>query len=271
MAFPFYPHPRLVPPAGEKKPAQPVGGVTAAEGKPKVKAKAKPASAWSWGLPVRILASAAIVFHLLAVFSAPWHFSAIDAVAPMVEPGGRPLDEHGRPVRLDPRQEELWQRPILPRLLSQNPVIRHYANLLYINSGYNFFSPDPGVSHLIRFEIFNDAGEKIVEGQLPDRRDEWPRLFYHRFMMLVDQSNDVERPNPAMADWVNKIAERLMVEHGGTRIKLTLVRHHLLTPQQVKDGARLDAPSTYETLVGPIEVRLPKKPQDPTITPGGAK
>jgi hypothetical protein len=268
MAFPNKPQSTPQQPTGEKKPAaQPA---PAAEAKQKPKAKPKAASSWSWGPMVRAIVSAAILFHLLAVFSAPWQFQAIDAVAPMVEPGGTPLDEQGRPARLDQLKEDMWQRPLLPLLLHDNRVIRHYTKLLYINSGYNFFSPDPGVSHLIRYEITNDKGEKVAEGQLPDRRDQWPRLFYHRYMMLVEQSNDADRSSPRLQGWEYRIAERLMQEHGGTRISMKLLRHHLLTPQQVKAGARLDAPSTYEVL-SVMEHRLPQKPEAAAITPMGGK
>jgi hypothetical protein len=270
MAIPNKPQPPSPQPPGERKPS--VGApAPAVEAKPKPKAKPKAASPWSWGLPLRLLVTFAIVFHLLAVFSAPWNNQLVDAIVPMVEPGGVPRDEQGRPLRPEQIKEDMLQTPLLPRLLNKNSLISHYSNLLYLNSGYNFFAPNPSVSHLIRYEIFNDAGEKVAEGRLPDRRDEWPRLYYHRYMMLVEQSNDIDRPNPAMSQWVNKISERLMVEHGGTRIKLTLLRHHLLTPQQVKAGGRLDATSTYETLVAPIEHRLPKKAESSTITPGGAR
>ena len=50
--------------------------------------------------------------------------------------------------------------------------------------------------------------------------------------------------------------------------KLAMVRHHLLTPQQVKDGMRIDAPSTYENL-GEFQHRLPPRPSEPAPA-GGA-
>jgi hypothetical protein len=267
MAFPNKPQPTANPQtSGEKKPAAPASAP--AEAKQKPKAKPKPPSAWTWGPAARVLASAAILFHLLAVFAAPWNIQLTGAVVPMVEPGGMPRDAQGRLVPPEQMKQEMWQRPLLPRLLNQNLVIRHYSNLLYINSAYNFFSPDPGVSHLIRYEITNDKGEKVAEGQLPDRRDEWPRLLYHRYMMLVEQSNDVDRIGARPPNWEYRIAEQLMRKFGGTQIKMTLLRHHLLTPQQVKAGARLDAPSTYEVLVGPIQHRLPASDQALAITPG---
>jgi hypothetical protein len=269
MAFPNKPQPTPQQLAGEKKPAAPPAPAPA-EVKQKPKVKSKPASSWTWPPFARALVSAAVLFHLLAVFSAPWNIQLLGDVVPMVEPGGTPRDAQGRPLQPQQIKEDMLQRPLLPRLLNQNLVIRHYSNLLYINSGYNFFSPDPGVSHVIRYEITNDKGEKVAEGQLPDRRDQWPRLFYHRYMMLVEQSNDADRAGPHLQGWEYKIAERLMEEHGGTRIRMKLFRHHLLTPQQVKAGTRLDAPSTYEQLAD-LEHRLPKKAEAVAITPMGTR
>ena len=132
---------------------------------------------------------------------------------------------------------------MLPIALTK--YLHHYANLLYINNGYDFFSPDPGVSHQIKYEVFNNAGEKIADGQFPNRREQWPRLFYHRHMMLVEQSRD---PMAAGQGWETAIAERLLEKHDGDRVRLAMIRHHLLTPQQVKDGGRIDAPTTYEEI-----------------------
>jgi hypothetical protein len=217
-----------------------------------------------------VLISAAIVFHLVAVFSAPWHIQLIDSIVPMVEPGGAALDEQGRPLRADQVTPATYpfQVPRLPRAI--NYSLRNYCNLLYINSGYNFFSPDPGVSHLIRYEVYSDAGEKVAEGQLPDRREQWPRLFYHRHMMLVEQSRETEEPAMRPQGWEYRIAERLMKKYHGTRIRLAMLRHHLLTPQQVAAGQRIDAPGTYEE-IGVMEHRLPPTAESVAITPGGER
>jgi hypothetical protein len=267
MAFPTKPQTGAPQQPPEKKPAAPA---PAAEAKTKAKPKTKGTSPWSWGPLVRVVLSAAIVFHLVAVFSAPWHIQLIDSVVPMVEPGGEPRDEQGRPLRPEQVTPATYpfQFPLLPRAFNGNAVMRHYANLLYINNGYNFFTPDPGVSHLIRYEVFNDAGEKVAEGQLPDRREQWPRLFYHRHMMLVEQSRDADVGPMRPQGWEYRIAERLMEKHEGTRIRLLMLRHHLLSPLEVAAGQRIEAPATYEE-IGVMEHRLPPKAESVAITPGG--
>ena len=91
------------------------------------------------------------------------------------------LGEGRRPIpleQLDPRQYPP-QRAIVPQTISG--FFWHYANLLYINNGYDFFSPDPSVSHLIRYEVFDAANKPIAKGEFPNRLEQWPRLFDEPF------------------------------------------------------------------------------------------
>jgi hypothetical protein len=185
--------------------------------------------------------------HVAAVFSAPWAIQLSDVFLPALPPGRIPRDAQGReipPPELDPRVVPPLQ-PVLPQAIAG--FFWHYTNLLYINNGYDFFSPDPSVSHLIDYEVLNASNQSIATGTLPDRRDQWPRLFYHRHMMLVEQSSN---PGPVLADrgWEINIANRLLEVHGGARIHMVKKRHHLLTPEEVLAGGRLDDPSTYEVL-----------------------
>jgi hypothetical protein len=152
---------------------------------------------------------------------------------------------------------------LLPKLL--NDSLWYYSNLLYINNGYDFFSPDPSVSHLVRYEIYNAAGEKIASGQLPHRGEPWPRLLCHRHMMLVEQSREFVPGGPT--GWEYAIADRLLEKYDGETIRLRMLRHHLLTPQQVIEGQRIDADATYEE-IGVLEHRRQRSPE---ITPGGGE
>jgi hypothetical protein len=251
------------PAPGEKKPAT-APAAPEAKGKPAKAAKPKIPSPWPWGPFARALVSALVTLHLFVVFISPWHLQLASSVIPMIEPSGTPTDAQGRaipPQQFDPRNFPP-QLPVLPIALAK--YLHHYANLVYINNGYNFFSPDPEASHLIKYEIYNNANEKIADGQFPDRREQWPRLFYHRHMMLVEQSRD---PAAAGQGWEAAIAERLLAKHDGDWVKLAMVRHHLLTPEQVKSGMRIDAPSTYEN-IGEMEHRR-KRPRSSEQQPAG--
>jgi hypothetical protein len=255
--------PRPDQPAGQK-PAQQVPA--AKPEKPKAPKKASP---WPWGPWRRVFFSLLIVFHVTAVFSAPWFIQMQDILEPALPPGRVPRDAAGRVIPLE--QLDIRQyppiRPVVPVALaspdSRFPLIWHYANLLYINNGYDFFSPDPSVSHLIRYEVFDKAGQSIAKGELPNRQQQWPRLLYHRYMMLVDQSSD---PRNAQSGWESRIADRLLEYHNGETIRLIKVRHHLLTQQEVLEGRRLNEDSTYEVL-GQMDQRRKAKPVASTSEP----
>lgn len=54
-----------------------------------------------------------------------------------------------------------------------------------LNNGYRFFAPDPGASHLVKYELLKD-GQPIATGKFPDKDSHWPRLYYHRHFMLSE-------------------------------------------------------------------------------------
>ncbi len=256
----------------------PTGQKPAPTPKPeKPKAPRKP-SPWPWGVWRRTFLSGLIVFHVVAVFSAPWYIQMQDIIEPALPPGRAPRDAAGRvipPEQLDPEKFPPV-RPVLAEALSSArarfPVIWHYANLLYINNGYDFFSPDPVFSHLIRYEVFDAAGQTIVKGEFPNTREQWPRLLYHRYMMLVDQSS---APANADSGWPLKIADRLLAKYNGQTVRMIQVRHHLLTPEEVLAGRRLNEDSTYEIL-GQLDHRRadppPAAPAEGSVAiPGGAR
>jgi hypothetical protein len=272
MSKPLPPN-RPEPGAGERRPAAPVPAAPAP--KPKAPKPPRGASPWPWRPISRVAVSALIVFHVVAVFAAPWFIqTSYDLFVPALPPGRIPRDAQGReipPDRLDPR-EYPPQRPIFLELLASRetrfPVLFHYANLLYINNGYDFFSPDPSVNHLIRYEVFDDAGASIAKGTLPNTREQWPRLLYHRYMMLVEQSGDE-------TGWETRIADGLLRRYDGRRVKLEKVRHHLLTPAEVLAGRRINEDSTYEVL-GVLEHQRSDTPHaaangETVAVPGGGQ
>src|SRR5690606_19016421 len=104
-----------------------------------------------WGRWRQLAASAAIVIHLVAVFAAPWS-------------GPPPASELARVVA----------RPL-----------SGYMAALHLNHGYRFCAPEPGPSHLVRYELETSTGETI-EGRFPDVDHHWPRLLYHRHFMVSE-------------------------------------------------------------------------------------
>lgn len=66
--------------------------------------------------------------------------------------------------------------------------LRAYIEAAYLNHGYHFFAPQPGPSHLIRFELELDNGDR-QDGIFPSKDNNWPRLLYHRHFMLTEFLN----------------------------------------------------------------------------------
>ena len=120
-----------------------------------------PAVAWSpW---LRAAASMAIAWHLVGVM-----------VAPLSTP---PRFEGGDSV-LGAKLKQVY----LP-----------YMTALDLNHAYKFFAPNPGNSHLVRYDLYFADGTKRVnrpEQIFPDRVGHWPRLLYHRHFMLTEFIND---------------------------------------------------------------------------------
>ncbi len=199
---------------------------------------ARPSSAdpqLPWRPATRVLVSLLVAIHLLAVFVAPWNLSTRAALPPGYTPG---TDSSGRPLPPPPPDEPPWQQPRLIRALAG--IFRHYQNLAYLNHGYEFFAPDPAGTHLIRYRVSRPDG-KVIEGHFPDLKSQWPRLFYHRHMMLAEQTAGMGEASG------NHYAEHLARVHGG-KAHLEWVVHLLLSPKQVRDGKELDAPDTYRVL-----------------------
>jgi hypothetical protein len=96
-----------------------------------------------------------------------WHFSAI-FLAAMCIPGPS-----------SPLAAMVAENPKSPMFM--------YLNALYLNQGHSFFAPFVGPGHVIHYEYFDAANQRVGEGTLPDKKEHWPRLLYHRHMMLADQ------------------------------------------------------------------------------------
>ncbi len=111
----------------------------------------------NWSARKRIIISALVTLHLFAVLAAP--------------------------LSNPPPSSQLFNRITY--------AISPYLQAFFLNHGYRFFAPEPGPSHLIRFEIFADETEQPGEipeysGIFPDRKRHWPRQLYHRWFMLSE-------------------------------------------------------------------------------------
>ena len=247
---------------GGTRPTPPGGPAAAEQPKPRPRAKSRAPSAWPWGWVRRLAVSALVLLHLTAVVAAPWFLLLREIRMPATPPGMPVRDAQGREV--SPDQFEAAQIPVqAPTLpLALYRFFFHYANLVYINNGYDFFSPDPVPNQLIRYTLYNSAGEEIGADVFPDVKSQWPRLFYHRHMMLASQIGEFDRERGEAG--LRLIARRLLATNpGAARVRVDLGVHELLTPQQVREGTLINASETYQPLRS-IDEYAPPAEQPPS-------
>ena len=145
-------------------------------------------------------------------------------------------------------------------------VVQPYVDAMFLNHGYFFFAPNPGPSHLVQYEVEFKNGKKTVR-RFPDRQTQWPRLFYHRHLMLAEWLHS-SFPPATVPEWipareqelrrqvyqqlVNSYQQHLQHKYDARRITLRRLEHRLIYPDEYLDGQRdLNAPHLYHTL--PLE------------------
>lgn len=91
--------------------------------------------------------------------------------------------------------------------IAQRRPMQWYLDALYMNQGHSFFAPDVGPGHLIRYQLLDQSGREIEKGEFPSRKEHWPRLLYHRYFMLADQSELPFEDKPTRDYWSRKYLE----------------------------------------------------------------
>jgi hypothetical protein len=133
----------------------------------------------------------------------------------------------------------LWQRVWL--------AFRPYLEGMNLNHGYHFFAPEPGPSHLVRYELRFEDG-RVEHGLFPNVRQHQPRLRYHRHFMLSEFLNNlaIDDSRRELFDAVTRsYAEHLRHEHHAAEATLTLRRHYVPSLQHISSGKRLDDLSLF--------------------------
>jgi hypothetical protein len=127
-------------------------------------------------------------------------------------------------------------------------VYRPYVDVLSLANGYRFFAPEPGPSHLVRYELTYDDG-RTTRGEFPNRQVNKPRLLYHRYFMMSEFLNTLSNPDaPAERRdlYVKGYAQHLLHDSGAKSVKLSLVRHWVPRMDEVRAGRRLTDKILYE-------------------------
>jgi hypothetical protein len=88
--------------------------------------------------------------------------------------------------------------------VAQKWPMQWYLDALYLNQGHSFFAPEVGPGHVIYYELFDQSNQRIADGTLPDKKEYWPRLRYHRHFMLADQAELPAGPGQDEHFWERK-------------------------------------------------------------------
>jgi len=163
---------------------------------------------------VRAVVSVLVALHVFAVFVGPW--------------------------ALPPQNSELSA--------SAARALRPYLEVFALANGYRFFAPEPGPSHLVRFEATLDDGT-LETGTFPDKRQHVPRLLYHRYFMLSEFANTLGNPNLPGARGealARGYAEHLSAAHHAKTVRLFVRRHFVPRPEEVRRGMQLSDKALYQ-------------------------
>lgn len=189
---------------------------------------AAPVSTWS--LRTRLLVSGLLLFHIVAVGLFPF----------TTPPGSR-----------------------LAIAAFRFAPLRHYAEMAYMNHGFKFFAPNPGVqSRQIRYVVQTHDG-KTVEGIFPDKNVNWPRLLYHRHFMLSEHLPVVP------AEFVPSYARHLLHEYDGASVTLYERLHFVPIMEHAQAGLSLDDPRLFEQRM--LGTFTPQDVGEIPVSPGDIK
>ncbi len=163
-----------------------------------------------------------------------------------------------------------WSAPPPSSRLSRTiaAYFRPYLKLASLDNGYRFFAPDPGPSHLIRFEITREDGS-TVRGEFPKKGEHFPRLLYHRQFMLsemvfsltaptletppeqmltAEEQDDLAKQRALAKSLQQSIARYLLRKWNGKSVRLYIVIHGMPAPQDVINGMRLTDRRLYQEM-----------------------
>jgi hypothetical protein len=174
------------------------------------------------------------------------------------------------------------QRAYSPDASVFRDLLSPYIDFAYLHHGYFFFAPNPGPSHLISARVGSSKpplqSEEIL---IPDKKRQWPRLYYHRHFMLSEFLHNLftppEKPIEAERDreielqWKESrdmylsaktsIENHLRTTYGTDALEVKRIEHLLPNDIQVfVEHWRLDDKRLY--------VELPERlPTDPNAAP----
>jgi hypothetical protein len=136
--------------------------------------------------------------------------------------------------------------------LCQERPMQWYLDALYMNQQHSFFAPDVGPGNIIRYELFDQGGQLIEKGELPDRKVHWPRLRYHRHFMLADQADFSTNNEQYRKQWQRAFLEGfarhlLRSREDAATVRVQRVAHWPIPRTLALEGRKITDPQGYET------------------------
>ena len=89
---------------------------------------------------------------------------------------------------------------VAPEFLALRRFAAPYAEWMYLDHGYFFFAPNPGPNHLVGWKEDTAQSDQLPKVLFPDRRQQWPRLRYHRYFMLSEFYNNSFAPTELLPE-----------------------------------------------------------------------
>ena len=126
---------------------------------------------------------------------------------------------------------------------------RPYLDALCLANGYRFFAPEPGPSHLVRYEITHDDGT-LETGEFPESAAAraaiaLPSLLHAQRIHQYDrQSQRSARTSRGTRQGIRRAPGRRA--RRAKAVKLYLRRHYVPRTSEVRQGMRLSDKALYE-------------------------
>jgi hypothetical protein len=150
--------------------------------------------------------------------------------------------------------------------IAQRPPMQWYLDALYLNQGHSFFAPEVGPGTLVRYELYDQSGRVMEQGEFPKRGAYWPRLRYHRHFMLADQSSmpgDEQFSKLWQRKYLEAYARHLLrVNENAQAVKVQRIAHWPLPRDYKLQGRTLTDPEGYEVLSEATQRRSDLGPDD---------
>ncbi len=126
-------------------------------------------------------------------------------------------------------------------------LVLPYLELTHLAHGWSFFSPEPGSSTLLEYEVVLTDGTRQTH-RVPNF-DIKPRLLYHRHFMLTEFLGRLQNaPSEDQELWYRSFARAVCQKHHARSVEIRRVTHRLPNIVRVQAGATLDAPESYDVI-----------------------